>query len=88
MHLNQLARLEEREKRRIIEVDPQTIILPLKLKRNPGRPRKERIREPDEVGPSAERKRSYTIRCKNCLQLGHNKRSCQRAPVSARVKGM
>ena len=36
--------------------DPKTYILPLKLKRNPGRPRKERIREADEAGPSTERK--------------------------------
>ena len=63
-----------------------TYILPLKLKRNPGRPRKERIRQVDKEVPSGERKRPLTVRCKTCKHLGHNKRSCQHAPVAARVR--
>ncbi|XP_028070069.1 uncharacterized protein LOC114272544 [Camellia sinensis] len=43
------------------------------LKRMPGRPRKSRRRKVDGAGPS---KRSCTVRCIICNQIGHNKRIC------------
>ncbi|XP_028095926.1 protein SPT2 homolog [Camellia sinensis] len=52
------------------------------LKRFPRRPRTSRKRAAHE--PSAgtsQSKRSSTLRCKWCMQFGHNKRTCQRGPV-------
>lgn len=55
---------------------------PPPLKRLPGRPKKNRRREEDEA---AKRKRSTTVRCDNCKGFGHNRRTCQRAPVAKKV---
>jgi hypothetical protein len=63
---------------------PEDVVLPPLLKRLPGRPKKNRRKEPwegTETGTVA--KRSSTVRCVNCKQLGHNKRTCQRAPVGS-----
>ncbi|XP_028102732.1 uncharacterized protein LOC114301971 [Camellia sinensis] len=57
---------------------------PPPLKRMPGRPRKSRRREIDEAAPS---KRSCTVRCIICKEIGHNKRTCQRAPIRDREMG-
>ncbi|XP_043717917.1 uncharacterized protein LOC122665848 [Telopea speciosissima] len=60
---------------------PQGVVQPPKLKRLPGRPHKNRRREPSEGAPADFRKRSRTVRCEKCKELGHNKRRCERAPV-------
>ncbi|KAG5553273.1 hypothetical protein RHGRI_011212 [Rhododendron griersonianum] len=55
---------------------------PPPLRRMPGRPRKKRRREADEAPAGASHmKRSQTLRCTNCKEFGHNRRTCQRAPV-------
>ncbi|XP_058182429.1 uncharacterized protein LOC131300547 [Rhododendron vialii] len=55
---------------------------PPPLRRMPGRPRKNRMREADEAPAGASHmKRSQTLRCTNCKEFGHNRRTCQRAPV-------
>ncbi|KAK9285521.1 hypothetical protein L1049_024715 [Liquidambar formosana] len=62
-------------------------LLPPPLCRLPGRPRKNRRRDPQEDAPSNFRRKSSTGRCTNCKEFGHNKTTCQRAPVRARGKG-
>jgi hypothetical protein len=60
---------------------PEDVVLPPFLKRLPGRPKKNRRKEPWEcpqTGTAA--KRSSTVRCDNC------KRTCQRAPVGSNKK--
>ncbi|KAF7826730.1 putative transcription factor interactor and regulator CCHC(Zn) family [Senna tora] len=61
-------------------------VLPPPLRRFPGRPKKSRRREKDEVAPSDVRRRLSTVKCTNCEMLGQNKRSCQRAPVKAKKR--
>jgi hypothetical protein len=66
----------------IIE-DPRNVILPLALKRLLGRPRKNRRKEPGESqGGQFASRRSTTVRCVTCKQLGHNKRTCLRDSAS------
>ncbi|KAG5544465.1 hypothetical protein RHGRI_017028 [Rhododendron griersonianum] len=61
---------------------PGEPVQPPPLKRLPGRPRKSRRRAADEPAPGgSESRRSCTVRCANCKEIGHNKRTCQRAPV-------
>ncbi|XP_043710530.1 uncharacterized protein LOC122659491 [Telopea speciosissima] len=60
---------------------PQGVVQPPKLKRLPGRPHKNRRKEPGEGAPTDFRKRSRTVRCEKCKELGHNKMKCERAPV-------
>ncbi|GAV87081.1 hypothetical protein CFOL_v3_30507 [Cephalotus follicularis] len=57
-------------------------IQPPPLKRLQGRPRITGRREAGEPGP---KKRSYSVRCSNCREIGHNAKSCQRAPVAKKV---
>ena len=66
-----------------LEVTPSSV-LPPPLRRLPGRPRKNRRREADEGAPSSQTRRSSTLRCALCKQYGHNKRTCQRGPVTDR----
>ena len=61
------------------ECDP---IQPPNLRRLPGRPTKNRRREAGEATlGTSDAKRNLTVHCCICGNLGHNKRSCQRAPV-------
>ncbi|KAH7847186.1 hypothetical protein Vadar_023010 [Vaccinium darrowii] len=63
-------------------------VQPPRLKRLPGRPRKSRRREADEPVPGGgESRRSCTVRCVICKQIGHNKRTCQKAPVRGSTRG-
>lgn len=52
-------------------------ILPLNYKHGPGRPKKLRRREPDEVSQGNWKRNSTTHRCKKCLKYGHNVRTCK-----------
>ncbi|XP_043697286.1 uncharacterized protein LOC122648089 [Telopea speciosissima] len=56
------------------------MVLPPPLKRQPGRPKKNR-REPGEPDPSDFRRRSNAVRCDVCKQIGHNSRTCQGGAV-------
>ncbi|XP_043805062.1 uncharacterized protein LOC122721398 [Manihot esculenta] len=67
--------------------DESQCIMPPLLKRLSGRPRKARKREEGEAAPSNVRTKSKTTRCATCKQLGHNKRTCQRAPIKEKRKG-
>ena len=71
---------------RDLEIEPtqSEIILPPPLKRLPSRPKMNRRREEGEA-PLVGLKRSFTVTCAICQQLGHNKRSCQRAAANIRV---
>ena len=66
-----------------IHEDLKDIVMPPVLKRLPSRPKKNRRREQGEVIGG---KRSSTVKCCNCKAFGHNKRTCQRAPVATRKK--
>lgn len=59
---------------------------PPPLKRQPGRPTKNRKRDATEEGPNKRFKRSVGVLCGNCKQPGHNRRHCQRAPVAKKKK--
>lgn len=54
---------------------------PPPLRRLPGRPHKNRRREEGEKGVGDFRKRSASVRCEICKHIGHNRRTCQKAPV-------
>ncbi|XP_027062862.1 uncharacterized protein [Coffea arabica] len=60
----------------ILEVLPKTA-LPPPLRRAPGRPRVNRMREANEGASSSQAKRSSTLKCGNCGAFGHNKRTCK-----------
>ncbi|KAH7860159.1 hypothetical protein Vadar_010052 [Vaccinium darrowii] len=61
---------------------PGDVLQPPPLRRQRGRPRKNRRRQEGEAppGPSQE-KRSQTLRCTKCKEFGHNRRTCQGGPV-------
>jgi hypothetical protein len=62
-----------------MEMWPQVDIeepLPPHYKRGPGRPKKLRIREVDELG-SRMRRPGVSYRCTKCDKFGHNKRKCK-----------
>ncbi|XP_042511149.1 uncharacterized protein LOC122086418 isoform X2 [Macadamia integrifolia] len=48
------------------------------LKRLPGRPKKNRKREPGEDAPRDLRKKSYMVQCEIYKRKWHNKRTCER----------
>lgn len=58
------------------EILPATI-LPPDLRKQPGRPTKNRKRAADECNVTSQSKRSCTLRCSNCKHFGHNKKTCQ-----------
>ncbi|KAL0306893.1 UNVERIFIED_CONTAM: hypothetical protein Sradi_6106600 [Sesamum radiatum] len=56
-----------------LEVEPTNLLPPI-VRRMPGRPKKNRRKEPGEA-PNVVR-RSNMVTCKVCNDLGHNKRTC------------
>ena len=58
-------------------------VLPPKVKKMPGRPRKKRIRAPHEnnYNPNRVPKTGVKMTCQNCLQQGHNKKGCKNPTV-------
>ena len=55
----------------------------------PGRPKKNRIKGPEESGPAYARARKGTVQCGNCKELGHNVKGCDkplRAYLALRVR--
>ncbi|KAF9624809.1 hypothetical protein IFM89_014194 [Coptis chinensis] len=53
------------------KIKPTNVVLPPPNNRNPGRPKKQRIRGRDEEKSSGKRK------CRRCGQVGHNTRTCK-----------
>lgn len=56
----------------------------------PGRPKKKRRKDRDErdpKNPTRLRKLGVQMRCQNCLQLGHNKKTCKNEAVEKPIKG-
>lgn len=64
----------------ILPMPTEDIMQPPPLRRLPGRPRKARRMQPSEKMGT---QRSTTLRCSICKAIGHNKRSCQGAPVGS-----
>ncbi|KAL7263968.1 hypothetical protein ACSBR1_002006 [Camellia fascicularis] len=61
---------------------------PPPLKRLPTRPRNARKRAAHEPPTgTSQTKTSITLRCKLCMQFGHNKRTYQRSPVRGKASG-
>ena len=58
------------------------VVLPPPLRRRAGRPRRNRRRALDEGAPAPQHKRSISFRCSKCGRFGHNRRTCQGAPVA------
>lgn len=57
---------------------------PPNVRVQPGRPKKLRIRQVDEpVNPYRVRKGGTRLRCKECRELGHNSRTCQKRKRAA-----
>lgn len=69
---------------RLWEVVRGDTVKPPPLRRLPGRPRKNRIKEADEPIGNSNYRRSNTLGCSICQNFGHNKRSWQRAPVKGK----
>lgn len=56
----------------------QAKLLPPKARRMPGRPKKHRRREADEVGSGCRlSKKGVAMTCSRCLVIGHNKATCK-----------
>lgn len=52
--------------------------MPPKARRMPGRPKKHRRREDDEIGSGCKlSKKGITMKCSRCLMIGHNKSTCK-----------
>ena len=66
------------------DVDP---VEPPLLRRMPGRPKKNRRREPGEptVGKKNAKSRR-AVKCNFCHKLGHNKRNCPRSIIGSNKK--
>nr|XP_027067869.1 uncharacterized protein LOC113693526 [Coffea arabica] len=58
------------------------VVLPPPLRRRAGRPRRNRRRAPDEGASASQHKRSISFRCSKCGAFGHNRRTCQGAPIA------
>ncbi|KAH7843618.1 hypothetical protein Vadar_018826 [Vaccinium darrowii] len=64
------------------------VLQPPPLRRQMGRPRKNRRREESEAPPIPDGgKRSHTLRCAKCKEFGHYRRTCQGGPVRGRGGG-
>ena len=62
-------------------------IQPPVLRRLPGRSKMNRRKEHDECETkTSQSKRSLSVKCHICKEFGHNKRTCQRAPVRGNNK--
>lgn len=61
-----------------VKTGNKPILLPVYSKM-PGRPRKMRIREPDELPKSPTKLRKYqtSVKCRQCGEVGHNMRTCK-----------
>ncbi|KAL9686599.1 hypothetical protein QQ045_030992 [Rhodiola kirilowii] len=58
------------------------IVLPPLFRKQPGRPRKKRIREVDEpVNPHRVRRGGIKMKCSNCGKVGHNRTRCKDEPT-------
>ncbi|KAJ4970872.1 hypothetical protein NE237_003971 [Protea cynaroides] len=58
------------------------VLNPPQRKRLKGRPHKNRRRAVDEAPADDFRKKTGTVRCERCKEMGHNRRTCQNAPVN------
>ena len=65
------------------DVDP---VEPPLLRRMPGRPKKNRKREPGEPMTGEKNASMSTVRCNFCHKLGHNKRTCLRSIIGSNKK--
>ncbi|KAK1380321.1 hypothetical protein POM88_027065 [Heracleum sosnowskyi] len=62
----------------------QVKLLPPKARRMPGRPKKHRRREADEVGGGCRlSKKGVVMKCSRCLVIGHNKATCKETEAEA-----
>ncbi|KAK1363713.1 hypothetical protein POM88_039274 [Heracleum sosnowskyi] len=62
----------------------QVKLLPPKARRMPGRPKKHRRREADEVGGGCRlSKKGVVMKCSRCLVIGHNKATCKATEAEA-----
>ena len=53
------------------------LVQPPIKRRLPGRPKKKRVREPNEPSKGHSKGLGIAKRCKSCGKIGHNKRSCK-----------
>ena len=58
-------------------------VLPLMERKMPGRPKKNRKRQPDEL---AKKKRKSGVQCGSCGEWGHNVRTCKGRGENAKGK--
>ena len=64
------------------KVDFDHVMAPI-IKRKPRRPKVLKRREADEL---AKEKMSSTVKCGICKAIGHNRRSCPKAPANLKRK--
>ncbi|XP_057803580.1 uncharacterized protein LOC131018908 [Salvia miltiorrhiza] len=66
-----------------------SVIKPPTVKNMPGRPKKNRIRDPHEVdpkNPNRFKRKGLVMTCGNCGERGHNTRSCKKEKVEKPTK--
>ncbi|KAL0423208.1 UNVERIFIED_CONTAM: hypothetical protein Sradi_0855600 [Sesamum radiatum] len=66
-----------------MELEPANL-LPPPLKTMPERPRRNIRREPRDKTNVTASERLFTLKCRLCGKFGHNKRTCETAPVRNR----
>jgi len=57
-------------------------MLPPTYKKGPGRPKKLRRREPDELEPKHHKRQVSKYRCTKCGEFGHNRRCCKSTTIN------
>ncbi|KAJ4961324.1 hypothetical protein NE237_021234 [Protea cynaroides] len=62
-------------------IQETNVLQPPPLKRLPGRPVKNRRREPGEEPTASFRRKTTSVKCDTCKEVGHNRRTCQLAAV-------